>query len=125
MVCEGFSLTANATLPLSKFSESLAALGYIGALKDPQLSLMKWDQLRYGGATKGVGEQVFAIEYRLIKRKVFGKSMLTGPMAEWGSGMFGNGGDANLANNQSMVLDYQLADELEELLPQYQLMFVE
>lgn len=73
---------------------------------------------------KGVGEQVFAVEYRVVKRKIWGANVVLDSTVEWGSGMFGDEEGKSQGEEKAVVvgLEYQLADDpLEELPPQYEL----
>jgi hypothetical protein len=65
-----FSITAEATLPVKEFAGALKTLGYLGQITDPKMSLDVWKQIRSAAAAKGVGEEVFAVEYRLIRKRL-------------------------------------------------------
>lgn len=70
MVNNSFSITSEATLPVEEFAGALKALGYLGQITDPKVSLDVWKQMRSAAAGKGVGEEVFAVEYRLIRKRL-------------------------------------------------------
>ncbi|KAF2001408.1 hypothetical protein P154DRAFT_521789 [Amniculicola lignicola CBS 123094] len=92
-----FAVTAEATLPVKEFSSALSTLGYVGKITDPKISVDMWKQLWSASAAKGVGEQVFAVEYRLIKKGYFSPLDMR-DMVVPQNGMFGDNEGGNISD---------------------------
>ena len=109
-VNEKFAVTAEATLPVQEFAGALNALGYVGKITDPKISVDVWKQLHMASAAKGVGEQVFAIEYRLIWKRVVRPPDMRNLVVP-NDGMFAAGSDEDVCEDVVEVdgEEYELA----------------
>jgi hypothetical protein len=119
-----FSVTAEGTLPVREFAGALSTLGYVGKITDPKVTVAMWKQLHAASAAKGVGEQVFAVEYRLVRKRWLGSPGI-GNMAVPQDGMFaGEDGGSKDAVVQVDGEEYELAENtLAGLPPQDTLLF--
>ncbi|EWY79351.1 hypothetical protein FOYG_17486 [Fusarium oxysporum NRRL 32931] len=126
MVDRTFSITAEATLPVQEFAGALKTLGYLGQITDPKVSLESWNQMRSASAAKGVGEEVFAVEYRLIRKRLVRPPAMRDLVVPQ-EGMFSEKGDQEHPKPTVVNVggdDYELAENvLAGLPPQDTLLF--
>ncbi|CAM1506009.1 Fc.00g116460.m01.CDS01 [Cosmosporella sp. VM-42] len=124
-VNDKFAVTAEATLPVQEIAGALNTLAYVGKITDPKISVDVWKQLHTASVAKGVGEQVFAVEYRLIWRRVVRPPVMRNLIMP-NDGMFAADADEVVSEDVVEVdgEDYELAaDKLAGMFYQDTLLF--